>query len=232
MNGILQKFAVLTLVSSLGFSLASPVLAKSPKAEVAEERSEKAGSRPGLLRDFLKISRAAIGSCTLVSKTGDTPGSTLTCSRDGKIYTILTDSKTQIRRRFWGKATLSEIQIGDLINVIGKWTDEAKTSVQATLIRDLSIQKKNGVFFGDVQSLTGTGWVMTTRRGTETVTVTGTTKFINRREQAIIQADIAVGHRVRVRGVWDTQANTITEVTQVKDFSLPPKLTPTVTPTP
>lgn len=169
---------------------------------------------------------AVVRGATLVSKNG----TTLTISKDSKTLTVLTDAQTLLRRRFWGKATLEEMQINDELNVVGTWTDQTKTSIKARLVRDLSIQKRNGVFFGTVSSLSSSGWVMqTVNRGNQTVTVSTLTKFINRKEQTISQADIVVGHRVRVKGLWDNKNKTITEVVQVKDFSLPPR---TVTPTP
>lgn len=198
------------------------------RADIKEDRADNAGSRPGLLREFLKKGRAAIGSGTLTAKSG----TTLTVTKDGKTYTVLTDSKTQFRRRFWGKGTTDEMQVGDTLNIIGLWTDDAKTTIQARIVRDISIQKRNGIFFGTVQSVTSTGWVMTTmQRGNQTVTVSSTTKFVDRREQTIAQSAIMLGHKVRVRGLWDKTNSTVTEVSHVKDFSLPVKPTPTVTTT-
>ncbi|MBI3397152.1 hypothetical protein HY045_01605 [Candidatus Woesebacteria bacterium] len=194
----------------------------SPKAE--------SGERPGLLKKFFE--RAAIGTGTLSAKSG----TTLTIAKDTKSFTVLTDSNTQFRRKFWGKSSLSEMKVGDKVTVIGQWTDTNHTSIQAKLVRDLSIQKRSGVFFGMVKSLTPDGWVISTKRGDETVTVSTLTKLVNRRQQPIVQADIKVGDRVRVKGLWDKVANTLTEVVQVKDFSLPvlgsgsPSPTPTATP--
>lgn len=158
---------------------------------------------------------------------------TLTVSKDGKIYTVSTDSNTQFRRHFWGKSGLSEITVGDMVNVQGKFTDDAKTSILARLIRDLSIQKRFGVFFGNVISVNGNNIIIeTVNRGNQTVTVSGTTKFINRKQQNMNQSDVYVGHRIRVRGLWDKSASTIAGVTEVKDFSIPPVATPTPTLTP
>ena len=43
--------------------------------------------------------------------------------------------------------------------------------------------------------------------------------------------DVQVGHRVRVKGLWDNKLNKITEVTQVKDFTIPAQgVAPTPTP--
>lgn len=148
--------------------------------------------------------------------------STLTVTVNGKTYTILTDSNTRFGRKFWGKGSLSDISVNDRINVIGTWTDSSQTSIQATLVRDLSVQKRRGVFFGEVTSLTSNGFVMKTiQRGNQTITITGSTKLINRKEQTITQADIKVGDKVRVSGLWDNVANTITETTKIKDFTLP-----------
>ena len=127
------------------------------------------------------------------------------------------------------------MKVGDTVNVIGLWADDAHTTINAKLVRDISIQKRFGVFVGVVKSLLPTGWVMSTvseKRGDQTVTVSGNTKFVNRKEETITQADVVAGHRVRVKGLWDRVANTVTDVTQVKDFSLPAKPTPTVTVTP
>jgi hypothetical protein len=162
-------------------------------------------------------------------------GTALTIGKDGKSYTITTDDKTQFRRLFWGKSSLDEIQVGDSISVFGKWTDEAKTAILARSIRDISIQKRFGVFFGVVQSLTSNGWVMTAiggKRDNQTVTISSSTELTNRKGETISQADIVVGHRIRVKGLWDKKNNTVTDVTVVKDFSLPVPSTPSAAVTP
>ena len=216
----LARVASVVLLLSV---LVTPAYAEGPKRFLGEEISEKVSSRPGLFKKAFEL-RAAIGTCTITGISG----TTITCTKDGKTYTILTDSSTQLRRRFWGKAALSEMQVNDVINVIGKWQDDAHTTILAKLVRDTSIQKRFGVFFGTVTSLTVDGWVMNTlNRGSQTVTVGSSTKFVNRKEETIAKTDIAVGHKVRVKGLWDKKNSTITDVTHVKDFSLPPKPTPT-----
>lgn len=164
--------------------------------------------------------RAVIGSAKLTAKNG----TTLTVAKDGKSYTVQTDEKTMFRRRFWGSSELNEMQIGDTVNIIGQWENEQQTTVQARLIRDISIQKRFGVFVGLVKTLTANGFqIEAAGRGTQTVTVDGSTRILNRLEQPIDQETIEIGHRVRVRGLWDSTSNTITEVVQIKDFSHPIK---------
>ncbi len=159
-------------------------------------------------------------------------GTTLTVTKSGKTYTVNTDSNTRFRRRFWGSASLSEIAVNDMVNVFGKYTDTAQTTIQARMIRDLSIEKRFGVFFGTITSInTNTIVMQTIARGVQTVTVSVSTRLINRREQTIALTDLQVGQRIRVRGMWDRKVSSITEVTQVKDFSLP-VINTTPTPTP
>ncbi len=160
-------------------------------------------------------------------------GTSLTVEKDGKSYTVNTDSKTKFRRRFWGKSSLPEISVGDKVNVWGRWTDDARTTILARMMRNLSIQKRRGVFFGEVLSLGANSFVMASiNRGNPTVTIDSETQIIARNQSSIVFSDIKIGHRVRVKGLWDKTANAITDVTQIKDFSLPPVATSTPTPTP
>ena len=247
---ITSKAAVISILFSLSLAVPGFVSAESVKdaredfrearQEVREERKnfmetlrDRMSSRAGEAKRFLGFGRAAIGNGTITAKT-DT---TLTIEKDGKSYTVNLDSKTQLRRRFWGKAELSEFSLGNIVNVIGQWTDDTRSAINAKLVRNVSIQKRFGVFFGEVKSILSSGWVMSTKsenRADQTVTVSADTKFENRKGEAITQTDVKVGHKVRVRGLWDRTLNTVTEVTQVKDFNLPvvPAATVTVTATP
>lgn len=170
----------------------------------------------------VKISNATVNGIS---------GTTFTISSNNKTIIVTTDSQTQFRRLFWGKSALSEITVNDKVNVWGTWTDDTHTKVTAKMIRDLSIQKLRGVFFGTVQSATSSGMMLSSQnRGAQTVTFTPSTRFINRTGGAITATTIKSGDTVRIRGVWDKTNNTITEVTEIKDFSLPPHTV--VTPTP
>jgi hypothetical protein len=202
---------------------------KQVRTEFREENKEKTGTKTGIFKSFLRA-RAAVGAGTVTAINGTTL--TIT-NKESNIFTIQTNEKTQYRRRFWGKGSFSETQVGDTVSVVGKWTDDTHTTILATLIRNLSVQKFMGVFFGTVQSVTSSGWVMKTiGRGDQTVTISSSTKLTDRKGGVITQADIVVGHRVRVRGLWDRKAKTVTEVTAVKDFSIPVVATVSVTPTP
>jgi len=230
-RGYMNKLVKMTGITVvLGVVLATPVFALGSRALFRADAHPNIATHPGVLgKIFNANGRAALSQATLTAKNGTTLTVTGT---DGKTYTVNTDGTTQFRRRFWGKSSLDEMNTGDKVDIIGKWTDSADTTIQAKLVRDTSIQKRFGVFFGSVTSTTGSGFVVATiNRGSQTVTIDSTTKLLNRKGATIAQSDIAAGHKVRVRGLWDNTANTITQVTEVKDFSLP-VVTTTPTPTP
>lgn len=150
---------------------------------------------------------------------------------DGKTYQVNILSTTNLVRAFGGKSSLSEFSVNDKIMVFGKFTDSTDTAINANTIRDLSIQKRWGVFFGQITVLNSNNFVMkTAERGNQTVYF-GTSKFVNRKEAIINYDDLKVGNRVRVKGVWDKTLNQISGVSQVKDFSLP-VIVPTSAPNP
>ena len=147
-------------------------------------------------------------------------GSFSLSGEDGEFQVNITD-KTRILRKFGGISSLSEYVVGDEVIVFGKFTDETKTVIDAKIVRNNSIQKRWGAFFGNVTVKNTDNFVMQTlERGAQTVYF-GTAKFVNRKEIGILYSEVKVGDRIRVKGVWDKILNKISEVTQVKDFSLP-----------
>jgi hypothetical protein len=230
MKSIITALAIIVF----SFTFVLPVFAaplpqqirEEVREEIREEKKdnlmEKLGSAPATIINWIN-KRAVITRGTIASISGTSLSeATITITKDGT-YTVKTDSATRFRRRFWGQVSnISEMQTGDTVTVVGRWTNNEKTELKANLIRDISIQIRHGVFLGTIQSIQGNTWsIQTKNRGNQTVTVTGATQFVNRANVSIAQSDCAVGHRVRVKGLWNRQANTITDVTQVKDFDLP-----------
>lgn len=212
---MIQKFLAVALVAVIGTSITtSYAYAQSPTGTLREKVKEKVQNVKAQLAHLVGV------------KVDSISGTTLTVSKDGKTYTINTDASTKFRRLFWGKSSLSEISVGDNLNVWGKWTDDAQTTILARMIRDTSIMKRFGVFIGTVKSKDTASFVITTvNRGDQTVSFDNNTKFVNRKGATISYNDVNVGDRVKVRGLWDKTLSKITQVTQVKDFSLPPKPT-------
>ena len=174
----------------------------------------------------IQVAKIIGGEITAIS------GTSLTVNKDAKTYTVNTDANTHFQRHYWGKSSLAEFSVGNKVNVRGKFTDEAKTTILAHLIRNLSIMKRHGVFLGDVTVKNGDNFVISSKnRGNQTVYFSSSTKFVKRNQESMTYADLQVGQRVRVRGLWDKSLNKITEVSEVKDYALPPKPTKAVKPT-
>ena len=131
-------------------------------------------------------------------------------------------SATILVRKFGGKSALSEFSVGDEVHVLGKWTDENKTAIDAKIVRNLSVQKRHGVFLGNVSAVFANGFTLTTvSRGAQTANVSATTKYVDRKNQTLTLSNIAVGHKVMIKGLWDSKLNTVSQITIVRDYSLP-----------
>lgn len=240
-----KKYLIFTLLTAAALVSPFVVLAenegKGPtvREERREEKEDKVDKKNFSISGFLKKSLKSQAAKLINAEITAISGSTLTVSFNGKSYTVNTDANTHFQRHFWGKSSLSEFTVGDKVNVQGKFIDDTHTTVLARLVRNLSIQKRYGVFFGTVTVKNADNFVMSTvNRGNQTVYVIATTKFIKRNQTGMTFADLKVNDRVRVRGLWDKTLSKITEVKEVKDFSLPPHPTgtekeePTSTPGP
>ena len=208
-------------ISHVGAKLASDSAGTSVNSTVSGHPKIQAA-----IQKFKETRAVFTGQVTAVGS------STITVNNNGTSVQVDIASTSHFRRKFWGQSSLSEISVGDTVNVVGKWTSSADTEVTAITVRDVSIQKRNGTFFGTVTSLTSGGFVVNTiHRDSETVTF-GSAKIVDRKGGTLSQSDIKVGDKIRVRGMWDSTAKTITQTVEVKDFSLPLKASPSASPVP
>lgn len=202
-----QLFVFLTAVMIMPAVLSIPVYAKvslTPKPTRAAQIKK------------MHLPAKLTGDITSIS------GNTLTVKQGDKNYTVNVTDSTKLYRRFGAKATLSEFAVGNKINVVGTWTDDTKTAINASYIRDVSVMKKFGTFVGTVVSKTDGSFIITPKvRQTQTVMVLSTTKYTNRKKVTIAYSDINVGDHVQVRGVWDKSNNKVIETSDVRDLTLP-----------
>jgi hypothetical protein len=190
---------------------------------------------------FPKLLPAGINRAEVVSILGAALPAEVIVSHEGREITLKLSQKTNILRKYGGKAALSELKEGDIVSARGTWEDnETKAILNVRVLRDLSLEKRQATFWGKVIALgQGSFTLETSKKGALTVKVGTSTKIVDRREKSVSLTDLAVGHRVRVTGLWDVTGKQMDPVRLIKDWSLGPNLTPTtptviptITPTP
>lgn len=208
-------------------SISPKEIRKNVREEVKEQVQERKEGLFNKVKNFVKknLRFDARLTCTVTSLS---PIFTVDC--DGNPYTVNVSDQTKYVRKFGGKSSFAELKIGNEINVFGKFTDESKESIDAKLIRNLSIQKRWGVFFGEIITLPdGEKFIIKTiQRGELTVYYTGDTKLMNHKKETIGPSDIEVNMRVRVKGIWDKISNELRETEEIRVF--PKAVSPTPTP--
>lgn len=149
--------------------------------------------------DFVRVSMQ--GALAAVSAT--TPPATLMVTVNGLSYTVNMTSSTKLLRKFNGESTLDEFMVGDRLEITGT-IGTTTTTIDATRIRDLSIQRKNGLFKGTVGTLTCASNYFTftpDHRPIQTVYFTTATKIFRNGEK-IACTDLIGGERAYVIGLW------------------------------
>lgn len=138
---------------------------------------------------------------TLTAMSGTTLPATLTLQVNSASYTVNVTTATSLVRKFNGPSTLDEYGIGDDLKVWGALTG---TTIDATRIKNYSIQRKGGIFWGTILTVDSAAQSFTMKpagRNTQTVKTDADTKiFLGFRPGEF--ADLAVGMRVKVIGLW------------------------------
>ena len=148
-------------------------------------------------------------------------GQTLTVTVKDKVYTVNVTDKTKLLRKYGAKSNLGEFAVGNSLQIYGRRT--ADTVVQASLIRNSSIEKKHATFLGVIESIDSANQKFVLKpvsRAKVIVTVVADTKIMYK-SKAQTFADLVVGSKLAVSGVWDKSNNTVTEVTKIVVVSLP-----------
>jgi hypothetical protein len=221
-----MKYSIILTSLFVGIILTivpSTFAVEDERTELKNEIKVTAEENSGLI----KTVQNKVATLRAITKTGilqTISGNSLTIvTKDNKTYTINIVSTTRLLRNFGGKSDVKEFSVGDELNVVGKFTDETQTTIEARVIRNKSIQIRHGAFFGTVTAKNSDNFVIESKeRGNQTVYYTGA-KFVMRNEATMTVNDLQVGDRVRVKGLWNKKLNKITEVKEVKDFTLPKK---------
>lgn len=148
---------------------------------------------------------------TLTIMSGTTVPAVFTVTAGATTYTVNVSTTTKIVRKFNGTSDLGEFTVGDSIQVTGRLSNDVANTIDATKIKDLSIQRVGGTFKGAVVATFCSGNYFTFKpdeRVQQTVNLSTTTK-LTRGGTKITCAELVAGERAKVIGVWNTTNNTI-----------------------
>lgn len=145
----------------------------------------------------------------------------LTVDYNKSIYKILINEQTRLMRRYGGVAKLEEFKANQLLLISGKRI--SPDTIEAKYIFNWSIEKYQGAYVGVIDSISLDNAVVilkTTSRGPLTIRLEEGSKILHRNDEKSL-ADLVVGAKVVVTGLWDKQAKTITEIQKIVVLIMP-----------
>lgn len=187
---------------------------KAKKEEKAEAKTEKkeTDEKTEATEKKVHTPKQNMTSGTVVSISGTDINLKLA---NGTTMTIHTTGAKFVRH-FGAAMTLADVQTNDHLLVKGTVTG---SEVAATVIRDQSLQAKNGTFVGTISTISAadhTFALQSKARGMQQIMVTDTTKY-TLKGKAASMSDLAAGQTVRLSGVWDrTNSNVTAKRVEIK----------------
>lgn len=192
------------VASALSLLLLPSLVAAQPMNEGGKEKMISTGLKARIEarvehkkeKEIKKIEHVITGKVTAIN------GLNLTLLAKKGTYTV-DISGAKLVRRFGAKMLASEIQVNDELFVNGTVSSSTSTTVTAKMVRDNSLQARNGTFEGTVSALTANGFTVSTKnRKDQSITLTASTTF-SKDGKAAALTDVMSGSRVVVHGVWN-----------------------------
>lgn len=197
----------LTLAQGTSTTAGSYNSANPPNPPTTTQKNTKSRTqklKPIMQKATKPQTRTFTGTVTSVSG-----NSVMFNAKNGASYTA-DATNAKLLKRFGGAMQLADIQTNDMIQVRGLLAD---TNIQANLIRDVSLQTRNGTFIGTILSVSTDSFALKSKaRGSQTINTTSSTVFKKNRQPAQF-SDLAQGQNVRVSGTWDRTNSNVTAKT-------------------
>ncbi|MFH0773644.1 MAG: DUF5666 domain-containing protein [bacterium] len=214
--------AIVTLLIAMLFVVQAP-FAQSPtrmilreqRRELIQEKKqidvEKTKNILEQVKNIIKekIKRQISGKLVTIA------GTVLTVQKDQTTYTVTTTDSTVFKRRFGASSSLSEFSPNDQLLIIGNRKKNndgtlSSTDIEASYIRNMSIQRRFAVFNGEVASISGDTLTLQTKgRGVQIAYVSNKTQY-KEKNVLISFSSIKVGDTLIVKGeLWDRANNKI-----------------------
>ena len=200
-----------------------------------KERGEKQLREAQAIGSTLEIhvtdhGKVLVRGAKVTSISGNTINASATWGSAVFNWAVVTDSSTELIRRFGGKAAISEISVGDFISFRGILDTSVANpiTVKASAVKDWSIQKQipapiRTTLEGKIKSVGGTTtlpttFVMTSGNKDYTVNVSAGTAVLNHLWLQAALSSFKAGDKIRVYGT--VNANLTVEATVVRNVSL------------
>ncbi|MFA6042673.1 MAG: DUF5666 domain-containing protein [Patescibacteria group bacterium] len=148
---------------------------------------------------------------TLTAISGTALPSTLSLLVGATTYTVEVPTTAKILRRYNGTSDLGEFLIGDRVEVRGTALNDAANSINATRVKNWTMQRVGGTFKGTIVTtdcVNNTFTFLPDKRVQQTVYLSSTTK-ITRGGEVGTCAGLKNGERAKVIGLWRQSSNRI-----------------------
>jgi len=184
-------------------------LLRDLKQEVVQEKKEIVKEKTQNILEQVKnvikekIKKHIKGTLTAMT------GNVLTVRQGQTNLTIRTTDKTKFKRKFGGISSLGEFSINDQLIIIGNRNADS-TEIEASYIRNMSIQRRFAVFVGEVTAKSSSVLTLKTEsRGAQTAIISSNTTY-KEKNKTITFADIQIGDKILVKGeLWDRASDKI-----------------------
>lgn len=204
----LMMALVLTPPMSYAQSPTRGILRELRKEVVQEKKEQVRENTKNILEQVKNIIKEKIKK-QLKGVLVSISGNVLTVKKDENSYTVNVTSKTELKRKFGAASSLDEFNPNDQLLIIGNRKKNSDgtlstSEIDASYIRNMSIQRRFAVFNGKVLSISTNSFVIQTKsRGTQTVYTSTQTQY-KEKNAAITFADIHIGDNLIVKGeLWD-----------------------------
>ncbi len=205
----MKKIFISLLAALTALTIAVPAFADDDRGEHMKAAHSLGSTLEVHINDNGKT---LVRGAKVTAVSGNTITATTAWGSVSMAWTVNTNAGTEFVRKAGGASNISEVSVGDFISFYGMLvTTTSGFTVNADIVKDWSVQAISGSFNGTVQSVnvSANSFVLASNeRGTVTVMVSGQTSVM-KGDAAAVFADIVAGASVQVKGVWNTQTNTI-----------------------
>lgn len=221
-----KKIIPLALLPILVFTIGSTVKADNDHGNNENNRGRdeemRRASGSTLEVHINNNGKTLVRGAKVTAVSGSVITATTTFGTNVMTWTVNTTSATQFVRKFGGVSSTAEIQVGDFLSFSGMLSTSATgLTVDATIVKDWSIQARNDSFKGTISSIDAPNLsfvLASENRGNITIKTSATTQ-IKKGNSVITFADLHVGDKVeKTDGLYNNLTLTLTANTvKIKD---------------